>query len=128
MQKLLSLDVGRRHTGVGFCNTEMNVAMPLDTIHHTEAEELVGEVAKLVEEREVSTIVIGMPLFMSGDESEQTRYTRSVADLIQEACPDCKIEYIDERGTSNLPQLQKSKDPNAQAATEILRMFMERNL
>mgnify|MGYP004000900519 FL=1 len=127
MQKILSLDVGKRHTGVAYCDTEIKLAMPLDTIDHEEVEELVEAVSVLLKEREISILVIGMPLFMSGEESEQTRYTKIVAELIKEKCPESAIEFIDERGTSNMPQLQKSKDPNAQAATEILRMFIKRN-
>lgn len=126
MVKLLSLDIGSRHTGVACADSEIAVAMPLDTIHHTSEKELIDDLKDLVGIRKITTIVIGIPLFMSGDESEQTRFTKYVADLIKDACSQCSIEFIDERGTSNVSPLQKSQDPHAQAATTLMQVFLER--
>ena len=122
----LSLDIGKRHTGVAYANSEVGIALPLDTMHHKDDEGLIDAVALLVEKRNIETLVIGLPLFMSGEESEQTRYVQDVSERINEACPQCTIEFIDERGTSNVAPLQKSQDPHAQAATILLSVFLER--
>lgn len=122
----LSLDIGRKHTGVAYADAEVAIALPLDTIHHTNEEELVEAVTKLVEERGIGTLVIGLPFLMSGKESEETEHVRTVSTVLQESCPNCSIEFLDERETSKVYSPQKSKDTHAQAATTLLSVFLER--
>lgn len=122
----LSLDIGRKHTGVAYADAEIAIAFPLDTIHHKNEQELIDTVAELVEKRQVETLVIGLPLLMSGDESEETEHVRAVSELLQEACPSCSIEFLDERETSKAYTEHKSEDAHAQAATTLLSVFLER--
>jgi len=121
----LSLDVGKKHTGIAYADSDVGIALPLDTIHHEDEDELIDAVKNLVDERKIETLIIGLPLFMSGDESEQTRYVRDITEQLKEECPQCSIELLDERGTSNVAPLQKSEDPHAQAATTLLSVFLE---
>lgn len=127
MNNLLALDLGRRHTGVAFADSRVNVALPLSTIHHKDESELLTALEKLVKERHIGTIVIGLPILMRGEEGEEAFYVRAVTELIQEALPDCSISFLDERETSKVFQIEPSKDRHAQAATTILMMFLERN-
>jgi len=124
--KYLSLDIGRKHTGIAFADAEIAIALPLDTIHHKNEQELIDTVAALVEKRQVETLVIGLPLLMSGEESEETKHVRAVSVLLQEACSNCTIEFLDERETSKVRAAHKSEDTHAQAATTLLSVFLER--
>ena len=124
----LSLDIGRRHTGVAFSDARVNVALPLDTIHHANDEELVVKVKKLVEDREVGTLIIGMPFLMDGSEGEEVEHVHQVTDLLEETCPTCSIEFVDERETSKVYNKEVSEDRNAQAATQLLGVWLTKNV
>jgi putative holliday junction resolvase len=118
----LSLDLGRRHTGVAFCDAKVCIPLPLKTIHHEEDEELIGEFKALVMNRNVKTVVIGLPLMPDGTEGEETSRVHSVAAKLHDVCPECSIEFLDERETSK----GSSKDPHANAALVLLSTFLER--
>ena len=83
----LALDLGRRHTGVSFADARVNIALPLSTIHHKDEPELLTALEKLVKERDIGSIVIGLPVLMRGDEGEEAFYVRAVTELIKEALP-----------------------------------------
>lgn len=127
MKNSLALDIGKKHTGVAFADSRVNVALPLDTIHHENDEELVSEVRKLVEERGVGTLIIGMPFLMGGGEGEEVEHVHKVTDLLKETCPTCSIEFVDERETSKVYNKEVSEDRNAQAATSLLAVWLEKN-
>ena len=122
----LALDLGRRHTGVSFADARVNIALPLSTIHHKDEPELLTALEKLVKDRDMSNIVIGLPVLMRGDEGEEAFYVRAVTELIKEALPACTVSFLDERETSKMFQLETSQDRHAQAATTILAMYLER--
>ena len=124
--KYLALDIGRKHTGIAFADAEVAIALPLDTIHHENEQELRDAVRELVEKRQVETLVIGLPLLMSGQESEETKHVRTVSLELREACPNCSIEFLDERETSKAYTAHKSEDRHAQAATTLLSVFLDR--
>jgi putative Holliday junction resolvase len=123
----LSLDLGRKHTGVAFADAEVDIALPLDTIHHENEEELLDALKMLVKEREVTTIVLGLPLLSSGEEGEQVEYVRDIASKIKEACPSCTIQFLDERQTNKTDAKTKAEDDNAQAAVTLLSVYLDRN-
>ena len=122
----LALDLGRKHTGVAFADAEVDIALPLDTIHHETEEELLEALEKIVDERQITTIVLGLPYLSSGEEGEQVEYVRDVALKIKEACPSCTIQFLDERQTNKTDAKTKSEDDNAQAAVTLLQVFLER--
>lgn len=126
MTQYLALDIGRRRTGIAFADARVNVAMPLETIHHEDDDELLDVIAKLIFARNASTIVVGLPYLMNGKEGEEAVRVRSVATRISDECPDATIVFIDERETSKFYSAVRSKDSDAQAATAILRIFLER--
>ena len=124
--KYLALDIGKKHTGAAYADSEVNIALPLDTIHHESDEELVEVVGQIVSARQVGTLVIGLPVLLSGKETAQTAYVRGVAERLQQACPSCTIEFLDERETSKVDLQTKSQDTHAQAAVTLLSVFLER--
>lgn len=76
----LGIDYGIRRIGLAIVDTETRVAMPLDTI---DGRNDVTRDARNVADRGVveaaDAFVVGLPLNMSGTDSEQTRLTRRFA-------------------------------------------------
>ncbi|HLD07485.1 MAG TPA: Holliday junction resolvase RuvX [Candidatus Peribacterales bacterium] len=126
MKNYLGIDLGRKHTGLAFADSRVNVALPLTTIHHKDEPELLEALEKIIRDREVGIIVVGLPILMSGEEGEEALHVRTVTELIQEAHPECAISFLDERETSKIYSAEGSRDRHAEAAVRILATFLER--
>src|SRR3989344_8842055 len=126
--RYLSLDIGRKHTGVAFFDERTGVPIPLETIHHEDDEELVERVSILASERSIDAFVIGLPYLPGGKEGEQARFVRDIAKKLCEACPWAELHFIDERYSSRgvgigNRESGKSVDEHGQVALGLLRVF-----
>ncbi len=91
---MLGLDVGERRIGVAV--NEGRMAVPLAIIEHTNRAADIDRILALAGAERASAIVVGLPLSMSGADSEQTRLTRKfAADL--EAATELPVIWQDER-------------------------------
>ncbi len=74
-------------------------AVGLPTLHRTRIREDLKRLKEVAEERSVTTLLIGRPLHMSGDESRQSEYTREFAERLSEFAG-LPLVYWDERLTT----------------------------
>lgn len=121
---LLALDIGLKRTGVAFGDTKSGIVVALDTFHCSTATELATKVERLVQEKKIDSLVIGLPLLLSGEEGEQSGLIRDAADVIKKlvAIP---VEFIDERYTTKTSTGGPKSDPDAFAACAILTVKMD---
>lgn len=102
--RMLGLDVGERRIGVAV--NEGRMAVPLTIIEHTHRAADIARILSLAETERATAIVVGLPLSMSGDDSEQTRLTRKfAADL--EASTKLPLIWQDERLSSASVRLER---------------------
>jgi putative Holliday junction resolvase len=120
--RILGLDIGRRRTGVSFVDMNIGVPLALDTLQHTDENDLVTQIMQQCDEREVDLLVIGLPLLPSGDEGMQSSFVRLIGDRLETA--GMAVEYLDERYTTGRDQ--KESDGDARAACELLLMYVQR--
>ena len=120
--KYLALDIGNKRTGVAYFDDKTGFPMPLDTIEADSAESLENSVVKLISERKVDHLYIGLPLLPDGTVGHQA----NTVQLFVERLNKLEIPYslVDERHTT--PKI-KETDPNAAAACEILHTILSRN-
>ncbi|GAB4511691.1 MAG: Holliday junction resolvase RuvX [Haliangiales bacterium] len=96
--RALGLDVGMKTIGVAIGDELGLAAHPLETIARAGAAADVARVAALVAEREVSTVVVGLPLELSGQEGRRVRRVRAfTAQLAAQLGADVPIREWDER-------------------------------
>jgi putative Holliday junction resolvase len=74
-------------------------AQGLQTLERSNIRADLAKLAELVSEKNVSLILMGNPLHMSGHESRQTQYTREFAERLK-AATGLPIEFRDERLTT----------------------------
>ena len=99
MGRLLSIDYGRRRTGIAVTDPLQIVASGLTTIPtHTLLQFLKDYTAR----EQVDTIVMGHPTDMHGNDSESMRYIRPAVERIRRELPGIPVVYYDERFTSVL--------------------------
>jgi putative Holliday junction resolvase len=97
--RVLALDLGKRRIGLALSDELGITAQGLQTLERSNIREDLAKLAALASEKNVSLILMGNPLHMSGDESRQTQYTREFAERLK-AVTGLPIEFRDERLTT----------------------------
>ena len=98
MGRIMSIDYGRRRSGVAVTDPLQIVAGGLDTV---ESSSLLDFIVKYTQTENVERIVIGMPTQSNGQPSENAARVRSFAGKLKKAV-DIPVEFYDERFTSVL--------------------------
>jgi putative pre-16S rRNA nuclease len=93
--RVLGLDLGDARIGVAISDDDRRLAVALGTIH-TGAPADLKAVAKLVEEHDVTAVVIGLPLAMTGERGSEALKAESFADALR-AFLRVPVELHDER-------------------------------
>ena len=97
--RVLALDVGARRIGLAISDALGVTAQGLDTLERTNIREDIARLQALAREREVSLILVGHPLHMSGREGRQAQYVRDFADRLKERTG-IPVQFWDERLTT----------------------------
>jgi putative holliday junction resolvase len=117
---VLALDYGSARCGCALSDPTGTIATPIEAVLRPASKKGMAQLAMLVSEREISQVVVGLPLSLSGGESEQTRETREFAQrLARRLGPGVSVEMHDERFTTRLaaqtPDPRSSEDSRAAA-------------
>lgn len=108
--RVLAVDLGDVRVGVALSDPMGWTAQPLSTISAKAEGGPVQAVAGLVREHDVATVVVGLPLHMSGEEGERARLSRSFAARLENAVPGLDVVLWDERLTSHQAERQMIDD------------------
>ena len=99
MPRILAIDHGTVRIGLAISDEMELTASPLKTVDAKHEAE--REIARIVKEKRIARIVIGMPLLMSGDKGSATerveKFGASLDKVLQHEVP---IEFVDERLSS----------------------------
>ncbi len=99
MGRILSLDYGRKRTGVAVTDTLQLIANGLTTVPSAE---LLKFVTDYTQREPVERIVMGLPTQTNGEASENQQRVRAFTDRLRQALPHIPVEFFDERFTSVL--------------------------
>ena len=99
MGRILSIDFGRKRTGLAATDSLKIVANGLATVPTAQ---VIDFIKKYMATEEVELIVVGLPRQMNGEPSESTRYLKPFLDRLRKELPGVPVEMFDERFTSTL--------------------------
>ena len=99
MSRILAIDYGQKRTGIAVTDTLQLIANGLATIETRELEKFIVD---YVAKEDVSTIVVGKPTQMNGENSETMKRIEPFFNRLKKLFPDKEITYYDERFTSVL--------------------------
>lgn len=99
-KRLMGLDVGNKRIGVAISDVYNLTAQPYMTIHRKNAKDDLQRFARILDEYQIGTIVVGLPKNMDGTIGEQGRRTQAFAESLQEIF-DGRIVFYDERLSSS---------------------------
>lgn len=94
--RLLGLDPGTKTIGIALSDPGLTVASPVETIRRRKFREDSAALIRLIEERGVGGLVIGLPINMDGTEGPRCQSTRQFAANLLERI-DLPIVFWDER-------------------------------
>jgi putative pre-16S rRNA nuclease len=94
----MGLDLGAARIGVAVSDEDRRIAVAIGTVH-TGAPKDLRSIAALVRENDVTTVVVGEPLLLSGEAGEAARHAREFAHALR-AVLDVPVELVDERLTT----------------------------
>ena len=109
--RTLALDVGLRRTGIAYRDDAVGIALPLDTFAHTSRDALLAHVRRIIEERKIDCVIVGLPRLPSGDEGQQAGESRAVGEALK--TPKIEVLYVDERHTTPRSSNHKNALPTA---------------
>tara|TARA_B100001109_G_scaffold91942_1_gene74781 strand:- start:65 stop:487 length:423 start_codon:yes stop_codon:yes gene_type:complete len=99
MTKFLSIDYGLQRTGLSISDSDKIFAFPLETI---ETNKLIKHLSTLIENENISRIIIGQPKRLSGQNSEIESSILKFIDSISNIFDKKQIFRYDERFTSKI--------------------------
>jgi len=114
---LLGIDYGEKFTGLAF-SPDSIIALPVKVIA---TENILQEVKDIVEQKNCSKIIMGLPISSDGSENHICEQIRSTANLLERFAP---IEFINERYSSQDAGGPKNKRMDDVAAAKILEYYL----
>lgn len=99
MSRILAIDHGTVRIGLAISDDMRLVASPLRTLDARGEPE--REIARIVQDRDIGTIVIGMPFHLSGEKGAAAKRTEAFGEKLSKALHHAvPVEYVDERLSS----------------------------
>ncbi len=101
MGRILSIDYGRKRSGIAVTDEMKIIATGLTTVA---THDLFDFLTSYIAKENVETIVVGLPKTLQNRPSESARYTEPFVKKLKKSFPFITIERIDERFTSSIAQ------------------------
>lgn len=111
---LLGIDLGDRRIGIAAGDTGSGSVKPLLTLRRGTPAQDAKAIARIVRERRVEGLVVGLPLHEDGRESEQSRLTRAWVDEVGPLVG-LPLTLRDERRTSQSAEARMGSAPRGRS-------------
>ena len=121
----LGVDAGEARVGLGICDEDERIAVPLEVVPANVAFPAIRSIAR---REDVGGVVVGLPLTLDGREGDAAAMARRLGDRIA-AKLDLPVEYEDERLTSVAAEragIDRSRPSDDIAAALLLQQFIDR--
>ena len=98
MGRLLAIDYGARRVGLALSDPLKMIASPYRTIINKNTTILIEEIERIIAAEDVELTIVGLPLGMAGQKTEQTKKVEKFVDKLTDR--GIIIKYEDERWSS----------------------------
>lgn len=100
MGRVLAVDFGERRIGLAMSDPSATIAQPLPTmIRRAGKRPPVAKILDIITTNEIDAVVVGLPLALSGEDTDWTREVRAFAQTLQTRSG-VTVAMLDERMTS----------------------------
>jgi putative holliday junction resolvase len=98
--RVLGIDFGERRVGLALSDPSATIATPLPTIVRRAGKRPpVAAIVEIIQKNDVDRAVVGLPLDLSGEETEWTAQVREFGKKVSERAG-IPVDFLDERLTS----------------------------
>lgn len=128
---ILCLDYGTRYVGLAITDYDEKFAVRHSVIDQKQ-QPVLPLLANIIEQEKISTLLVGLPISLSGNESEQTQITRDFIKILKENFEGIPIKEVDETLTSSEAEQQvafeggKKETAHAEAARIMLTEYLSK--
>jgi putative Holliday junction resolvase len=126
--RVLALDFGSARCGCAVSDPTGTIVTPIETVERPASRRGITRLRELIREREVECVVVGLPLSLSGADTEQTRETREFAERLSKYLGEgVPVEMHDERFTTRMAQRMEGSfttSEDSRAAAHILESWL----
>ena len=141
MKRKIGLDVGDKTIGIAVSDPLGITAQGITTLERVGIRKDAGKVLDMVKEYDCDTIVMGLPLSMSGEDSEQTQKVRDFRTMLENkmrstGMKGIDVQWQDERLTTvqaervmidaDVSRRRRKQVIDKQAAVIILQTYLDR--
>ncbi|HUV12693.1 MAG TPA: Holliday junction resolvase RuvX [Acidobacteriota bacterium] len=134
MKRWMALDVGSKVIGIAVSDPLKMTARPLKTLKRTDLQKDLAEVLRLAESNDVSRIILGRPIYLSGEESKTLSFIDPLMEALREQWIG-EVDWADERlsskeaeqlmGELGIKPSERRKRRDEFAAALILQWYLE---
>lgn len=127
---ILGIDYGDSRIGLAVAPKGVTFALPLTVIENDGEDRYLKAIHEIIKDENVEEIVIGMPVTMSGGDSEQTIKIRHIVQLFEKTF-NIPVHIEDERLSSKLAETYQRQGADkslhdALAAQAILQTYLDK--
>ena len=132
MSRYLGIDDGKRRIGVAISDRTNKIALGLEVIINNDLDRSIFQINKIIDENDISTAVVGLPLGLKNVVTNQTEETLNFIDKLEQLVK-INIEKYDERFTSKIAdkyllnkKRKKAGDRDIKSAQIILQDYLDK--
>ncbi len=135
--KVMGLDLGEKTLGIAISDPLRIIANGIETFRFQELDlnSALERVKFYVQKEGIQEIALGLPLHMSGEESEHSKMCMKFKEMIENSIPNVKVNMVDERWTTkqanrflleaDLSRNKRKKVIDKMAAVIILETYLQ---
>ena len=127
--RVLALDYGSARCGCALSDPTGTIVTPIAPVLSPGSRRGLRMLDELVREREVERVVVGLPLSLRGEDTEQTRETRAFAERLSlRLGGNIPVEMHDERFTTRMANAMEgpfNESEDSRAAALLLESWLE---
>jgi putative Holliday junction resolvase len=127
--RVLALDYGSARCGCALSDPTGTIVTPIEPVLRPGSRAGMAALVALIAEREAERVLVGLPLSLRGEDTEQTRETREfAAKLSARLGADVPVELYDERFTTRIAAKSpgNSSSEDSRAAAVLLEDWLAR--
>ena len=126
--KYLGIDYGEKRVGVAFSDEGGSFAFPNEVIEEKNETRVFARLKEIIADREIATVVIGLPLNFNFQETPQTKIVKKFGELLKD---ELGVSVVFENEILTTKEAEKSgatqkKMIDASSAALILQSFLDR--
>jgi putative holliday junction resolvase len=117
--RVLALDYGSARCGCAVSDPTGTLATPIEAVERPDTRRGMNRIIGIVRERGIKKVVVGLPVGLSGSDTDQTREARSFAERLggRIAVP---VDLYDERFTTSIAASRGGAGSEASRAAAVL--------